>query len=214
MKPYVSDDAIPQPIVEPVPPRRLLPAGTTPIVRVAEGTRPVQQLASPRPWLRFTVASVVVLSVATLIAYVLYARAARREAFETAYPVVASAQDADALERQSARWSAGEPHLLQTLAAFRAPALDSLIGAGACPFAGTGLAFAASPDLVPSVREALAEILASAGRGRFASDAAVAELLAQLTGPVIVSASGIRYAYDPTTGALACAGTDVLRAAQ
>jgi hypothetical protein len=214
MKPQVSDDAIPQPIAVPAPQRRRMPAGTAPIVRVAEGTMPVRQLAPSRPWLRFTIASVAVLSVATLVAYVLYARAARREAFEAQYPVIASAQDADVLERQAARWAAGEPHLLQTLAAFRAPPLDSLVGAGECPFSGTGLSVAASSDLAVVVRETVAGSLLRAERGRFASDAAVAELVAQLTGPVIVTAAGVRYAFDPATGALACAGTTVLRAVE
>ena len=120
-----------------------MPAGTAPIVRVAEGTMPVQQLASPRPWLRFTIASVAVLIVATFIAYVLYARAARREAYEAQYPVIASAHDAGVLQCQAGRWSAGESRLLHTLAAFRAPALESMVGAGECPFAGTGVSFRA-----------------------------------------------------------------------
>lgn len=214
MKPQVSDDAVPQPIADRAPARRRMPIGTQPIVRVAEGTMPVQQLAPARPWLRFTIASVAVLAVATIVAYVMYARAARREAFEARYPVVAAAQDAGVIERRAARWSAGEARLVAKLAAFRAPALASLVGAGACPFAGTGLAFAASADLAPAVREAVTEILASAARGRFASAAAVAELVAQLTGPIVVTAGGVRYAFDPATGDLACAGTSVLRAVE
>lgn len=216
MKPHVSDDAIPQPIGEPAPARRRMPAGTAPIVRVAEGTMPVEQIAiaPSRPWLRFTIASVAVLAVATVIAYGLYARAARREAFEAQYPVTASARDAAVLESEATRWSAGESRLLSSLAAFRAPALDSLVGAGECPFSGTGMSFAASTDLAVVVRETLAETLARAQRGRFASDTAVAELVAQLTGPVIVKTAGVRYAFDPATGALACAGTTVLRAVE
>ena len=65
-----------------------------------------------------------------MIAYGLYARAARREAFEAQYPVIASAQDAAVLESEAARWSVGESRLLVTLAAFRTPSLDSLVGAG------------------------------------------------------------------------------------
>ena len=214
MKPQVSDDAIPQPIVEPASQRRRMPAGTAPIVRVAEGTMPVRQLAPSRPWLRFTIASVAVLSVATVIAYGLYARAARREGFEARYPVIASARDAAVLESQAARWSAGESRLLSSLSAFRAPALDSLVGAGECPFPGTGVSVAASSDLAVVVRETLAETLERARRGRFASAAALTELVAQLTGPVVVTAAGVRYAFDPATGALACAGTTVLRAVE
>ena len=214
MKPRASDDAIPRPIAEPSPQLRRMPAGTAPILRMAEGTMPVQQLATSRLWLRFAVGSVAVLGVATLVAYVLYTRAARREAFEAKYPVVASAQDADRIERQAARWSAGEPRLLRTLAAFRAPALSSLAGAGECPFSGPGLSFASSPDLAVVVREALAELLARAGRGRFTSAGAVSEIAAQLAGPVIVTAAGVRYAFDPATGSLACAGTTVLRAVE
>jgi hypothetical protein len=214
MKPHVSDDAIPQPIVVPAPQRRRMPVGTAPIVRVAEGTMPVRQLAPSRRWLRFTIASVAALTVATLVAYVMYARAARREAFEAHYPVIASGEHTDMLERQVARWSAGEARLLQSLAAFRTPALDSLVGAGECPFTGTGIGFAASSDLAVVVRETLAETLASAQRGRFASEAAVTDLVDQLTGPVIVTAAGVRYAFDPATGDLACAGTTVLRAVE
>ena len=40
------------------------------------------------------------------------------------------------------------------------------------------------------------------------------DLLAQLTGPVIVAGAGVRYAFYPATGDLACAGTTVLRAVE
>ncbi len=214
MKSQVSDDAVPHPIPVPAPVRRRMPAGTAPIVRVAEGTRPVQQLVAARRWLRFTVASVLVLSVSTIVAYMMYARAARREELAAHYPVLASARDADVIERQAARWSAGTPRLLRALAAAPAPALDSLVGAGACPFTGTGLAFQSSSDLVPTVREAIADTLTSAARGRFTSPAAVSALVAQLTGPIVVTSAGVRYAYDPATASLACAGTATLRAVE
>jgi len=213
MKPQLPDDAILPPVTERAPARRRMPVGTAQHAVVAEGTVPVR-LPSARPWLRFTIASVIVLSIATIAAYVLYVRAARQEAFEAQYPVVASAPDADVIARQAARWSAGEPRLLRSLAAFTAPSLESLVGAGGCPFTGPGVTVAVASDLGPTVREAIAAILASANRGRFASEAAVTEVIGQLTGPLVVTARGIRYAFDPATGELACAGTGVLRAVE
>lgn len=214
MKPQVSDSAIPQPIA-PLPSRRRMPVGTAPILPIAaEGTAAVRPMSSTRLWLRFTIASCAVLTLAAIAAYALYVRAARREAFEAAYPVSASATDAALIDRHATRWAAGQPRLLRSLAGFTAPPLSALVGAGACGFTGNGLSFTASPDLVPAVREGIAQVLATAERGRFASPAAVAELVGTLTGPIVVTAGPVRYAFDPVTGALACAGTGELRAVQ
>ena len=221
MSPRASDDAVPEALPTGAPPQlRRVPAGTplaTPIVRprLAEGTIPIAQIAAPR--LRGWIAGVTVLAVALAVAYALYVRAARREAIEAAYPVVATGAEATTLERELARWSTGERRLAGALAQFQPPALDSLVGAGACTLAADGTTstrFAAGPDLATEVRAWMDETITTGGRGRFASEAARDELLARLSGPVLVTAGAVTYAFDPGTGTLACAGTGTLRAVE
>jgi hypothetical protein len=182
---------------------------------LAEGTAPIAQIAAPQ--LRGWIAGVSVVAVALAAAYALYVRAAKREALEAAYPIVATSSEAATLEREVGRWSTGERRLAGTLAQFQPPALDSLIGAGACMLGADGAPprqFAAGPDLVTEVRAWMDETIAAAGRGRFASEAARDELLGRLAGPVLVTAGAVTYAFDPGTGTLACAGTGALRAVE
>jgi hypothetical protein len=221
MIPRASDDAVPEaviPVATATPQLRRVPVGTplaTPIVRLplAEGTAPAARIAAPR--LRGWIAGVTALAVALAASYALYVRTSQREALDAAYPVVATASEAATLEREIVRWSTGERRLAGTLARFEPPALDSLVGAGACMLGGEGTIptrFAAGPDLATEVRAWMDDTLAVARRGRFASDAARDQLLGRLAGPVLVTAGAVVYAFDPGTGELACAGTGALRA--
>ena len=51
------------------------------------------------------------------------------------YPIVATAADDVVLARETERWWVGRERLLATLAAFDAPAIESMTGVGACPVA-------------------------------------------------------------------------------
>ncbi len=213
MNPRASDDAVPEllPITTAVPQLRRVPVGTplaTPIVRMPEPAA-----AKPRS-VRPLVVGTAVLSVALVGAYVMYDRAARREALEAQLPIVAEGSDTQTIDREAARWSAGKPKLLRALARFDAPALDSLVGAGACELAGAGIRFTASPELVADVSGAIDEVVTAARRGRFASVEARDLIVDRLTGPVVVVSGSVSYAFEPATGALVCAGTGALRAVE
>ncbi len=225
MKPRTSDSAVPSVIPSPgtTPQLRRVPVGTplaTPIVRildVADGTEPAPRISHPhgrRHGIRALVIALVVAASALAVALTLYARAARREELEHRYPIVAEGAVAQTLDRELSRWTTGKPRLVRALARFDAPALGSLVGAGACALTGPGLRFAAGADLVPEVSEAIDEMLDVARRGRFASAEALDQLVAQLTGPVTVVHGAVTYAFDPATGTLVCAGTGALRAVE
>lgn len=213
MNPRTSDDAVPELLPAPTatPQLRRVPVGTplaTPIVRMPEPAVPTAR--SVRPLL----VGIGVVSVALVVAYVMYARAAKREAAEAQFPIVVDGRDAQTIEREVARWSHGKSKLLRALAAFDAPALDSLVGAGACELAGAGIRFTAGADLVSDASMAIDDVVSAARRGRFASIEARDEVIDQLTGPVIVVAGSVSYAFEPSTGTLVCAGTGALRAVE
>ncbi|MBL0217705.1 MAG: hypothetical protein IPQ07_27990 [Myxococcales bacterium] len=221
MKPRASDSAVPSVIPTPgiTPQLRRVPAGTplaTPIVRileVADGTAPAPRI-SHRRGLRTLLIALVATSAALAVAVTLYTRAARREEIENRYPIVAEGAAAQTIDRELARWSAGKPRLVRALTRFEAPALGSLVGAGACTLTGPGLRFTAGPDLAAEVSEAIDELLDRARRGRFGSGEALDEVVAQLSGPVTVAHGAVSYAFDPATGTLACAGSGTLRAVE
>jgi hypothetical protein len=215
MNPRTSDDAVPEPLPAPsttaTPQLRRVPVGTplaTPIVRLPEPVAPSTR--SVRPLL----VGIAVVSVALVVAYAMYARAAKREALEAQFPVVVEGSEAQTIERETVRWTHGKSRLLRALAAFDAPALDSLVGSGACELAGSGLRFTAGADLVDDASVAIDEMLSLARRGRFASIAARDGVIDQLTGRVIVVAGSVSYAFEPATGSLVCAGTGALRAVE
>lgn len=104
-----------------------------PIPVLAEGTAPVAIAYRParrRTW-PSVVAGVAIAATAT-VAYAVYGtREARRER-EAQYPIAATTDEKAQLAAGAERWSRGRAQLLATLAAFDAPALDTLKGVGAC----------------------------------------------------------------------------------
>jgi hypothetical protein len=215
MSPHASDDAVPQQIHhDSWPPGAPRPSvGGRPAV-LADGTRPVPTRRSITTRMRFAMIATSVLAVAATIAAFQYTRASEREALETNLPIVAGPATADVFDREVPRWTAGRPKLLRALAAFTAPALDSLVGAGDCRFTGAGATFTASSDLASEVGAYVDQTIGAAARGRFTTVEAEAALVAALTGPVIVRTDSASFAFDPATGALVCAGSHDLRAVQ
>ncbi len=218
MNPHASDDAVPELLPTPTPTAtpqlRRVPVGTplaTPIVRIPAPPLPI---AVPQRAARRLLVGIAVGSVALVGAYAMYARAANREAALAQFPLVADGSDEQTIEREAGRWSAGKPKLLRALAGFQAPALESLVGAGACELSGSGLRFAASADLVAEVSESIDDVVSAARRGRFVSIEARDQILDQLTGPVTVVAGAVSYAFEPASGTLICAGTGTLRAVE
>lgn len=196
MQPRPSDDAVPTPV--PVPAR-------TRAAKLAEGTVPVAAIpkSSRMLWLVLVLtAAVIALGVST----VMYMHAQRREAFEAAYPVVPDAAGQELIAREGPRWAKGEVDLLRAMDAFHAPALASLIGAGACPFTAAPKTFAAGTSLSDDVRAYVDDTVRGAARARFQNDAERDDELARLAAPIAVTAGGVVYAFDPATGHLACAG--------
>ncbi|MBA3461487.1 MAG: hypothetical protein H0T46_16115 [Deltaproteobacteria bacterium] len=232
MSPHASDDAVPQQIHHdswaPGAPRlpgrpAVLADGTRPVptrrstdLRAAFGgaARPGKPGLAITKRMRIAMLATCVLAVGATIAVFQYTRATEREALEAKLPIVAGPATADVFDREVPRWTAGRPKLLRALAAFQAPALDSLVGAGACRFSGIGATFTAGSDLAAEVGTYIDQSVSAAARGRFATVEAEAELVAALTGPVIVRTDSASYAFDPATGTLACAGSHDLRAVQ
>ena len=216
MSRHASDDAVPQQIHhDSWPPARELTAAPTRPAVLADGTRPVpQRRAIKSTRLRIAMIATCVLAIAATIAAFQYTRATEREALEANLPIIAGPATADVFDREVPRWTAGRPKLLRALAAFDAPALDSLVGAGACRFTGAGATFSAGSELADDVGTYIDQTVAAAARGRFATVEAEAALVAALTGPVIVRTDTASYAFDPASGALACAGSHDLRAVQ
>lgn len=188
-------------------PLPVLAEGTAPVIAHVEATASNSPRRRLWPW----AAGTAVVALVGTFGYQHVSARAERAQHEARYPIVATAADNVVLERETERWRAGRERLLANLAAFDAPAIESMTGIGACPLAKATSSAASVDDgstidpdaaiatqliLLPGeeldgldvvARTEIDAMLAAAARGRFRTAEARDHVLASLSGALVVA---------------------------